>query len=179
MGRERHIYTYHCLCSTHLLTTPYAIQRLPMRALPATDRARILPLPSLHPAQGKEEEEQAREARGHADATSFKLSDGYPSILSPSLRPQRKAHIIRREDGYEKRRLWRCARCGLGVGYEIIIDVPGSSSGYDDDTTRMATTTQSSKILYIFDESLINGDQLLHETSTQPPQSDLATATTR
>lgn len=28
--------------------------------------------------------------------------------------------IVRREDGFERRRLFRCGRCGVGVGYEIL-----------------------------------------------------------
>ena len=28
--------------------------------------------------------------------------------------------MVRREDGFEKRRVWRCGRCGVGVGYEVV-----------------------------------------------------------
>lgn len=28
--------------------------------------------------------------------------------------------MVQREDGWEKRRIWRCGRCGLGVGYEVV-----------------------------------------------------------
>lgn len=27
---------------------------------------------------------------------------------------------MRREDGFEKRRMYRCGRCGVGVGYEVL-----------------------------------------------------------
>lgn len=27
--------------------------------------------------------------------------------------------MVRREDGWERRRVWRCGRCGLGIGYEV------------------------------------------------------------
>lgn len=30
--------------------------------------------------------------------------------------------MVQREDGWEKRRLWRCGRCGVAVGYEILGD---------------------------------------------------------
>ena len=43
----------------------------------------------------------------------------WPSLLAPSLRLARKCVVVRREDGFEKRRVWRCARCGVGVGYEV------------------------------------------------------------
>lgn len=36
------------------------------------------------------------------------------------MRPARKVLIVRREDGFEKRRMYRCGRCGVGVGYEIM-----------------------------------------------------------
>lgn len=45
---------------------------------------------------------------------------GYlPSLMLPALRPARKTIMVRREDGWERRRVWRCGRCGLGVGYEV------------------------------------------------------------
>ena len=31
----------------------------------------------------------------------------------------RKPLIVRREDGFEKRWVWRCGRCRLGVGYSL------------------------------------------------------------
>ncbi len=43
-----------------------------------------------------------------------------PSLLSPNFRLARKMVVVRREDGFEKRRVWRCGRCGVGVGYEIL-----------------------------------------------------------
>lgn len=42
-----------------------------------------------------------------------------PSLVQPALRPQRKAVVVQRADGWERRRVWRCGRCGVGVGYEI------------------------------------------------------------
>lgn len=36
------------------------------------------------------------------------------------MRPARKVVVVRREDGFEKRRVHRCGRCGVGVGYEIV-----------------------------------------------------------
>ena len=43
-----------------------------------------------------------------------------PSLLTPNLRPARKVVIVRREDGFEKRKVLRCGRCGIGIGYEIV-----------------------------------------------------------
>lgn len=46
---------------------------------------------------------------------------------------------VRREDGFEKRRVYRCGRCGVGVGYEIlgegegvVLDVEKDGAGGGD-----------------------------------------------
>lgn len=36
---------------------------------------------------------------------------------------------MRREDGFEKRRLYRCGRCGVGVGYEVLREGKGEGEG--------------------------------------------------
>jgi hypothetical protein len=43
--------------------------------------------------------------------------EGYSMLLG--MAPEKKVTIVRREDGFEKRILWRCERCRLGVGYEL------------------------------------------------------------
>ncbi|TVY87585.1 hypothetical protein LAWI1_G005105, partial [Lachnellula willkommii] len=43
--------------------------------------------------------------------------EGHTILLNLSKSP--KTTIIRRDDGFEKRVLWRCGRCGVVVGYEI------------------------------------------------------------
>ena len=42
---------------------------------------------------------------------------GYTLLVG--MQKDSKMTIIRREDGFEKRFLWRCGRCALVVGYEI------------------------------------------------------------
>lgn len=44
-------------------------------------------------------------------------AEGYSLLLG--MQQDRKVVIIRREDGFERRLLWRCMRCKLVVGYEI------------------------------------------------------------
>ncbi|KAL8682489.1 MAG: hypothetical protein Q9186_001436 [Xanthomendoza sp. 1 TL-2023] len=116
------IHTYHCLCSTHLLTTPYRLSTLHQRAAPSLDHARILPL--LLPRSSTNhaphlEEDQNPEAVKEKEAAQ---RDILPSLLSPNLKATRKPIVVQREDGWEKRRMWRCMRCGVGVGYEILGD---------------------------------------------------------
>lgn len=105
------IHTYHCLCSTLLLATPYPLAALPRRAPPSLDRAYILPLPPLSPTPSKP----------NADSEpSPNTAPILPSLLTQNMRPARKLVVVRREDGFEKRRVHRCGRCGVCVGYEIV-----------------------------------------------------------
>jgi hypothetical protein len=46
------------------------------------------------------------------------------------LQKDQKPTIVRRSDGFERRLLYRCSRCGLVVGYEILPD--GISTDNDD-----------------------------------------------
>ncbi len=45
------------------------------------------------------------------------IEKGYSLLLSTTL--DRRPVIVRREDGFEKRWLWRCARCRVVVGYQL------------------------------------------------------------
>ena len=111
MSNPQEIHTYHCLCSTLLLATPYTLSTLPRRAPPSLDRAHILPLPPLSRPQTD---------TANTDIGTLRIDGPLPSLLTPNLRPARKALVVRREDGFEKRRMYRCGRCGVGVGYEIL-----------------------------------------------------------
>jgi hypothetical protein len=95
------IKTYHCLCSTLLLSTTHNLTSLPRRSSSnegGLDAAIILPLPPSPP-------------------TSELKQEGYTTLLS---QPRDSTPIIiRREDGFEKRHLLKCQRCNLIYGYEI------------------------------------------------------------
>lgn len=142
----REMYTYHCICSTHLLTTPYSISSLPQRAAPSLDCAKILPLPpfltptsckafddptSQSPLQTPNNNESSPSENTKDRASKDGRTDGsdsdsvLPSLTSPSFRPTRKVIVVQRTDGWEKRRVWRCGRCGLGVGYEVLREDQG------------------------------------------------------
>ncbi|KAL8666106.1 MAG: hypothetical protein Q9168_007554 [Polycauliona sp. 1 TL-2023] len=125
------IHTYHCLCSTHLLTSPYILSDLHQRASPSLDHARILPFPSTSSSDDNEPDEQAHDETQDALQTQLKPSSVLPSLLSTNIKPVKKPIVVQREDGWEKRRLWRCARCGVAVGYEIIgeEELPGDIPG--------------------------------------------------
>ncbi|KAL6717189.1 hypothetical protein ACLMJK_005104 [Lecanora helva] len=119
------IHTYHCLCSTLILATPYALSSLPQRAPPSLDHAYILPLPPLSATAKTASgtvmaKNDTHDADDRQEAESKDQPTVLPSLLTGNLRPARKATIIRREDGFEKRKALRCGRCGIGIGYEII-----------------------------------------------------------
>ncbi len=129
--------TYHCLCSTLLLTTPYTLSSLPVRTSASSDEARILPLPPLSieiPNPNHEMSDAGKE--GHATDASL------PSLLS-NTRPARKAIVVQMEDGWEKRRVWRCGRCALGWGYEIEIGEGGEAK------------EKSQRVMYLLDGGLV------------------------
>ncbi|OBT85599.1 hypothetical protein VE02_05168 [Pseudogymnoascus sp. 03VT05] len=90
------IHTYHCACTSLLLATTTPLPSLPRRAT-SLDRATILPLNS----------------DAHPPSTTI------PHTTLLSMTPDRRITTIRREDGFEKRILWRCGRCRVVVGYEL------------------------------------------------------------
>lgn len=130
------IHTYHCLCSTLLLATPYDLlprrradgssfssSSLPRRAPPALDRAYILPLPL--PPNPTDPNGGLTRVVGTDDNTNNnggteRAVTVLPSLLTAHVRPGRKVVVVRREDGFERRRVWRCGRCGVGVWYEVL-----------------------------------------------------------
>lgn len=88
------INTYHCLCATLILATPYQLENLPKRAPPVQDQSAILPL-------------------GDNSEESTPVSRLYNVVET------RKPTVIRREDGFENRRSLSCSRCQLVVGYKL------------------------------------------------------------
>ena len=128
------IKTYHCLCTSLLLSSTHTLSNLPRRSSPpadsdsatphpASDAAIILPLPSTpplppsSPVEG-EAEDGSRNGTGNGNEEGGNLpSEGYTVLLG--LLPDRKTTLIRRSDGFEKRILYRCSRCNLVVGYEL------------------------------------------------------------
>ena len=133
------ILTYHCVCGTHLLTTPYALPHLPVRASPSLDKARILPLPTL-------------------EESSSELSlagDQYLPSLIHRIRPARKAVVVQREDGWERRRVWRCGRCGVVVAYEL--------EGVEDGTGIEPEGSEKKrlKVMYLLEEGLVETGKMM------------------
>lgn len=113
---EIQIHTYHCLCTTHLLTTPYTLSTLPHRSPPALDNAIILPLPALTSSSLPNNTTSNPDANPTPttinepdDVNNIreeKQESFLPSLLSPSMRLARKVIVVRREDGFVVLRVW-------------------------------------------------------------------------
>ncbi|TVY58105.1 hypothetical protein LSUE1_G009078, partial [Lachnellula suecica] len=95
------INTYHCLCSSLLLASTHTLSTLPRRSIiSGLDSSLILPLPATPPSFSELEQQDMP-------------AEGYTMILG--MNKDSKTTIVRREDGFEKRMLWRCARCRVVV----------------------------------------------------------------
>jgi hypothetical protein len=57
--------------------------------------------------------------------------EGYSLLLG--LIPEKKTTIVRREDGFEKRVLYRCSRCRLVIGYELQSQALGGGEAMEID----------------------------------------------
>jgi hypothetical protein len=110
------VHTYHCTsCSHLLLASTHIISSLPTRRAPGLDNATIVPLPAP-PKAAKPATSSTEEAESESDDEGDEQS-GYTLLLT--LTRDRAAKVIAREDGFEKRALWRCGRCKLVVGYML------------------------------------------------------------
>lgn len=102
---EDSINTYHCLCATLILATPFRLDALPTRAPPVQDQSAILPL-------------------GSGSDTSTPVSRLYNVVEN------RKPTMMRREDGFEKRGVLSCSRCQLAIGYKLEDEGAGANLVY-------------------------------------------------
>ena len=136
------LHSYHCLCSTYLLTTPYDVSTLPQRRHPSLNLARILPFPSL-PSSTDAIEDASDELEDQGTVL--------PSLLSPNLKAARRPLVVQLDDGWEKRRVWRCGRCGLCVGYEVI----GERERAEGLGARREEGLRVDKVLFLLDGALV------------------------
>ncbi|KXS97543.1 hypothetical protein AC579_568 [Pseudocercospora musae] len=94
--------TYHCICSELLLATPSPLDKLPTRQ---TDHSHICKI-----SQGEN------------------ITAESSAILTKSAQVESNLLVLRLEDGFEKRCLIKCGRCGVGFGYRL-----WSESGVGED----------------------------------------------
>ncbi|KAI9678245.1 MAG: hypothetical protein M1817_006190 [Caeruleum heppii] len=121
------IHTYHCLCTHLLLASTATLSSFPTRQKPPSlDGAVIVPLPpppripsTSHPDSDSESDEGSAESRTASKQTKDVDLRREPYTLLLSTTQDRRPLIIRRDDGFEKRRLVRCGRCRVVVGYVL------------------------------------------------------------
>ncbi|KAG9229755.1 hypothetical protein BJ875DRAFT_386667 [Amylocarpus encephaloides] len=129
------INTYHCLCSTLLLATTHTLSSLPRRSSSGStglDNALILPLPASPPTF-----EESSENNDDLPA------EGYTILLG--LNRDSRPTLIRREDGFEKRYLFKCERCKAVAGYEIL----GEREEMDTDGDGRANAEYQGRAMYL------------------------------
>ncbi|KAI9888338.1 MAG: hypothetical protein M1814_000569 [Vezdaea aestivalis] len=149
------IHTYHHICSQLVLATTYKIADLPVRASPGLDKASILPLP--RPPKISDSDEQSDEEDSTTQKRSETSSDC--SLLLSTIH-DKKAMVVRREDGFEKRWLFRCGRCKGVLGYELDKSqiVAAESS---------AIASSSVKHVFLLPGALVGSSDLLEKVFTE------------
>ncbi|KAL5318246.1 hypothetical protein ACEPPN_013305 [Leptodophora sp. 'Broadleaf-Isolate-01'] len=180
------IQTYHCICTSLLLSSTHTLSRLPRRTAPSadsiSDSALILPLPltpplltspspstTALPSTSTSNTEQGEQGQEAEEGGASLPAEGYTVLLG--LTGDRKTTIIRREDGFEKRILYRCSRCRLVVGYELQlphhgVDSGTTGTGMDIDSTsgkgkgREVDAGYDGKVLYILPGGVMSTDVL-------------------
>ena len=123
--------TYHCVCSNLLLflPPPLTLSSLARRKPPVLDRACIITLPDhLEPSKTD------------------------PRVLNSTL--DAKPIIVRREDGFEKRRLRRCDRCGCAWAYEL------SGAAQTEDAKDGGGKGAGKRVLYVLADGLITTEEI-------------------
>ncbi|CAI7642970.1 unnamed protein product [Penicillium glandicola] len=114
------IQTQHCrFCNHLLLATTRDISTLPRRGGEGKDKALILPLERKNSTDGEVEADLEEEAKTTETPRKARHASNHTTLLLATTIPDRRATVIRREDGIEKRLLLRCGRCKVVVGYYL------------------------------------------------------------
>ncbi|KAJ6123541.1 hypothetical protein N7471_010858 [Penicillium samsonianum] len=115
------IRTQHCrFCNHLLLATTRNISTLPRRGGEGKDKSLILPLERKNSTDGDVEADLEEEAKAtETSSRKARHASNHTTLLLATTIPDRRATVIRREDGIEKRILLRCGRCKVVVGYHL------------------------------------------------------------
>ena len=140
------------MCTQLLLATPYILSNLPKRQAPGLDGARILPLGK--PSNDQEDEQMLNSDALHEDPGSVENGNDEPGSVQYSLllntTLDRRAVVVRREDGFEKRWIRRCARCRTGIGY-VLNENSGRGEGMG--------------VIYLLEDGLENTNEIKERSS--------------
>lgn len=174
---RKEIKTFHCRFCSHLLlasTRPILSADTPLarRGGGASDRALILDIPSrtrnttstttstvpVGRGAGSSDDTAMTETDNATQAVQSareeeKEKEAHYTIPLATLLPDAKPVIIRRDDGFEKRLLFKCGRCRVVVGYEIVPKSLPPPTEDDDDE----------KVMYLLPGSLVGTEDLQGE----------------
>lgn len=108
------------------------------------DRAYILSLPPPPPTNTDSDSEDDAANMG---GTAKKSADTHYALLL-SATTDKKAQIVTRTDGFEKRYLQRCGRCRLPIGYQLDWGQYGEKEGKRED------------VVYLLPGGLLSTDEM-------------------
>jgi len=91
--------------------------------------------------------------------------------MTLSMTKDTKTTIIRREDGFEKRLLWRCGRCRVVVGYELISQGQGMGEKMDVDGGKEKGGYEG-RIMYVLPGGMMSTDAMAGE-GKRPGEGDV------
>ncbi|KAE8394519.1 hypothetical protein BDV23DRAFT_190111 [Aspergillus alliaceus] len=153
--------THHCrFCNHLLLASTRDIPSLPRRKDPAKDNAIILPLPAptaSHHNDESDDETEADPVTGSGATSTTKLQKHYTILLSTTV-PDRKATLVRREDGFEKRVFLRCGRCRVVVGYFLgRVHFPETD---EEDRDGDGDRERGEKVVYLLPGALVETERM-------------------
>lgn len=147
------IHTYHCLCTALILASTHSLSMLPRRSVDndAIDAAIILPFPEISPMPN--------------DLDLNLPQEGYSLLLG--LDKDLDSINVRRIRGVERRFLYRCSKCQMVIGYELVqekdIDM---IDGNDVHGSNMGTQpTYCGKIIYILPGGLMTTEVMVGTTN--------------
>ncbi|KAJ5541902.1 hypothetical protein N7535_004321 [Penicillium sp. DV-2018c] len=141
------IQTQHCrFCNHLLLATTRKIDTLPRRSGEGKDKALILPLERSHSTNTDRDtetdalesslEDEAKAGNDTTRKSKSRHASAHTTLLLATTVPDRRATVIRRDDGIEKRLLLRCGRCRVVIGYYLDRVHWGAGGGNGDGDER-------------------------------------------
>jgi hypothetical protein len=148
---NQNAHTYHCICSQIILATTVPLSKFSRRSGSGLDKAHIVPLLTSSSTSNDNDEQFEMNKQSH-------VSEFPQCAVVVGAVLDSKAIIIRREDGFEKRYLQRCGRCGLVVGYHL------DSSQYNG----AKGTGREGDVVYVLPGSLMSTEDMSEGKDMKP-----------
>ncbi|MCJ1353191.1 MAG: hypothetical protein MMC33_003176 [Icmadophila ericetorum] len=110
------------------------------------------------PNDDKHVAEDGHAAEGRAKEDSKEAEVGYSLLMNTVL--ERKPVVVRREDGFERRWVRRCARCRVVVGYLL---GSGSEEGMKEKEGKKMEKEKTGRVVYLLEGALRGTEELRGE----------------